>query len=237
MNIRITMNPYEKDNLVAIGRVVFDNSYALENVCVKKSQEGNLYVELPKYKTKKKDENSFDILDENNNQEYEYKDVFHPITSDSRKELFDAVINEYWCAKNGDREVYKSGFYTVNSNIEISNATFNEYKNESLLGFANVVFGDAFVLETAKLRESEKGEYLDLPKYKTAARDDNGNKIYDSNGKIQMEYRDVFHPVSKESYNKLLGAISDAHKNKSSSLASSLEPVDDEIMLSSNRSR
>ncbi len=238
MDIRITIHPYEKDNLVAFGNVVFDNKYALENVRIKKSQEGNLYVDLPKYKTKKKDENGFDMLDENNNQIYEYRDVFHPITAQSRSELFDSIINEYWCAKNGQREVYKSGYYTLNSNTEISDATFNEYTDDKLIGFANVVFDNAFVLESAKLRISDKGEYLDLPKYKTASRDDHGNVKYDAQGNITPEYKDVFHPITKESYNNLLEAISNAHaQSKSSSISNSIEPVDDEIFLGSNKTR
>ena len=237
MKVKIKVNPYEKDDMLGYATINFDDKYVYENVRIKKSKiDGSPYIQMPQYRQKQKDENNFDVLDENGKQVYNYKDVFHPITSTSREDLYNNIINEYYNAKDGKREKYKWGTYTMSQSLNISDVYYNEFTSDKLHGFANVSFGE-FALENVKLRYSDKGEYLDLPKYKTLARDDNGNVIYE-NGTPKLVYKDAFHPITKEAQEELLQSVSNARSNKLANVNRNLQnsqPVDDEILDLTNK--
>ncbi len=223
MNIKITVNPYnnEKAKMLGYATVNFEDKYVLENIKIKDGQHGR-YVELPKYSVPKKDDNGKVLVDIYGKTEFERKDIFHPITADMNKEFTEAILTEYKnIVDNGRSNVYsgdkRSTDYTLSGDFNISRTTagVHEKKNENdnLLGMATMSFGNSFMLDRIKVKEStsEKNagkEIIELPKYRTTAKDENGKVLAD-----EYEYKDAFHAITTEGYNEMYNAVIDSYHN------------------------
>lgn len=201
MKITITVNKHEVDNLRGFANIKFDESYALENVKIKESQNGLLYVEMPRYKRTGRDG------------ETEYRDVFHPISADMRKAFNEAIMSAYSQA-NDKAKVF--AFEYGSEPLVVSRVSTHLYEKDALKAFSNVVFKQGFALENAKVKHSSQSGnlFIDLPKYKNAAKDESGNLQKDENGDTLYAYRDCFHPISKDAYNTLSSAIIEAYEQK-----------------------
>lgn len=204
MKMTITINKYngaDKDNnLRGFANVVMDD-FALENVKIKESKSGELYAELPRYKRNK------------GNGEAEYKDVFHPIKQETRQALNEAVLSSYEkTEENGQKFAYNYGKEPMA--VKQVKVSLYEKEKEHLKGFANVVFNNGFALENVRIKLSDKsGElYPDLAKYSFKDRDDNGEVKLDENGNEAKVYKDIFHPITKESYNNFRRAVIAAYQ-------------------------
>lgn len=89
---KIKANPYEKNNIVGLAKVGFGDAYILENIVIKSGSNGE-YLDLPSYRVKAKDNNGNVVKDENGNDKFECKDMFHPITADAQAELRNSVVS------------------------------------------------------------------------------------------------------------------------------------------------
>ncbi len=202
MKMTITINKFEKDNLKGFANVKFDENYALENVKIKAAQSsGELYVELPRYKRTDR------------NGESEYKDVFHPISSDMRGAFNEAIISAYNQA-TADSRVFAYAY--GDKPLTIKNVGVNLYEKDNMRGFANVVFANGFALENVKVKYSEQSQslYPDLAKYRTAEKDDTGNIVTNEEGETQYVYKDCFHPITSNDYKNLRMAVVTAYEAK-----------------------
>lgn len=97
-------------------------------------------------------------------------------------------------------------------NIKI---TVNPYENEKtkMLGYATVNFEDKYVLENIKIKNGQYGRYVELPKYSTPKKDDNGKIIENIYGKPEFEYKDIFHPLNADMNKEFTDAILTEYKN------------------------
>ncbi len=202
MKMTITINKYDgadkNNNLRGFANVQMDE-FALENVKIKESKKGELYAELPRYKRNK------------GNGEVEYKDVFHPIKHETRQALNEAVLSSYEkTTENGQKFAYNYG----KEPMAVKQVKVSLYEKDNLKGFANVVFNNGFALENVRIKHSDKsGElYPDLAKYSFKDKDDNGEVKLDENGKEVKVYKDIFHPITKESYNSFYRAVMAAYQ-------------------------
>lgn len=97
------------------------------------------------------------------------------------------------------REVDRNMKYTI---------TVNEVKesNNSLKGFATVVFGNAFkITNIAIMENSESGQlFVSMPRYKTNEKDENQQDIY----------QDICNPITKEFREQLYGEILKAFEDR-----------------------
>lgn len=97
------------------------------------------------------------------------------------------------------REVDRSMKYTI---------TVNEVKesNNSLKGFATVVFGNAFkITNIAIMGNSESGQlFVSMPRYKTNEKDENQQDVY----------QDICNPITKEFREELYGEILKAFEER-----------------------
>lgn len=86
--------------------------------------------------------------------------------------------------------------------------TVNEVKesNNSLKGFATVVFGNAFkITNIAIMENSESGQlFVSMPRYKTNEKDENQQDIY----------QDICNPITKEFREQLYGEILKAFEDR-----------------------
>lgn len=96
LQFKVSVNPYERQggNVRGIGRIYFNDNFVINNVSVLQGKE-NLFVAMPSYKTKQKDEQGKAI----------YQDVCYPVTKEFREVLYGEVIDSYNAAK--DRNVSK----------------------------------------------------------------------------------------------------------------------------------
>lgn len=207
MKLKVSVVPYENGNLRGYANVVLDNKYALEGVKIINGKNGN-FVELPKYQILKKDENGNAMANEKGELLFEKKDVFHPITAEINSQFRMAILNTYTQSKlNGFPKTATE--YDIDCDFNISNVRSTPFINDKdkTVGLANVVFGNAFVLERAKVRSGENGEYIDLPKTKRQAKDENGNVEVNEKGEPKYIYPDIFHPITSEAHQELKNTI------------------------------
>lgn len=86
-------------NVKAFAAVTFGDCFKIPNIAVVKTQEGEPFVSMPSFKSKERNEHNQPV----------YKDVCNPITSDFRKELYDAILTLYGeIQQSGKSEVSKA---------------------------------------------------------------------------------------------------------------------------------
>ncbi len=96
LQFKVSVVPYERQsgNVRGIGRIYFNDNFVINNVSVLQGKE-NLFVAMPSYKTKQKDEQGKTV----------YQDVCYPVTKEFREVLYGEVIDSYNAAK--ERNVSK----------------------------------------------------------------------------------------------------------------------------------
>lgn len=96
LQFKVSVVPFERQesNIRGIGRVYLNDNFVVNNIYVLQGKE-NLFVAMPSYKTKQKDEQGKMI----------YQDVCYPVTKEFREVLYGKVIDSYNAVK--DRNVSK----------------------------------------------------------------------------------------------------------------------------------
>ena len=109
----VTVTPYEREgsNIRGLARIYIEDCFIINNVNILQGKE-KVFVAMPSYKTKQKDENGKDI----------YQDICYPVTKDFREKLYSEVERAYEEAKNKERnnsnknrDINQGGFEKVNS--------------------------------------------------------------------------------------------------------------------------
>lgn len=93
--IEVRVTPYEKEgsNLKGLVSLKIEGCIAVNNITVKESKEGNLYVDMPTYKAKQLDDQG----------RASYKDICNPVTAKFNEKLSSAVLQSYEAAQNKER--------------------------------------------------------------------------------------------------------------------------------------
>ena len=91
----VTVTPYEREgsNIKGLARIYFEDSFIVNNVNILQGKE-KVFVAMPSYKTKQKDENGKDI----------YQDICYPVTRDFREKLYGEIERAYQEAKDKQQE-------------------------------------------------------------------------------------------------------------------------------------
>lgn len=94
--VEVRVTPYEKEgsNLKGLVSLKIEGCMAVNNITVKESKEGNLYVDMPTYKAKQLDEQG----------RASYKDICNPITAKFQEKLSKAVLESYEAAKENVKD-------------------------------------------------------------------------------------------------------------------------------------
>ena len=86
---------FESDGAAkGLARLYLDDSFVINNVAIKESKSGDLFMSMPSYKTNQVDENGKAV----------YKDICYPATKEFRAELQDAIVKAYQEVKNPGKE-------------------------------------------------------------------------------------------------------------------------------------
>ena len=94
----VTVTPYEREgsNIRVLARIYFEDSFIVNNVNILQGKE-TVFVAMPSYKTKQKDENGKDI----------YQDICYPVTKELREKLYSEIERAYAEAKEKQQEQAK----------------------------------------------------------------------------------------------------------------------------------
>lgn len=82
----VKVTPFEREgsNIKGLARIYLDDSFVINNVSVLQGKD-NVFVAMPSYKTKQKDEQGKVV----------YQDVCYPVTKEFRENLYGEIIENY----------------------------------------------------------------------------------------------------------------------------------------------
>jgi len=175
-------------NLRGFATVVFGDSFKISNIAILESNEGKLFVSMPRYKSNEKGENGAVV----------YKDVCNPITKEFHDELYDNILEAFDKAKGQEKaEGKKMDDCTEMPSFSVS-VTPYEREGSNIRGLARIYFEDNFVVNNVSiLQGKEDSLFVAMPSYRT-------KQVNDSNKPI---YQDVCYPVTKEFRERLYGEL------------------------------
>ena len=161
------------NGVVGVATVTFGNSFKVQNIAIKQSGEGKLFVAMPSYKSKQVDDEGKPV----------YKDICNPITKDFREQLYNAILssfnsgNEAFIGEADDRKEPKVG-------VKIT-----PYDKGATKAMANLYLEDGFVVSGVTVKKSNEGNlFISMPSYKTNQVGEDGKPVY----------KDICYPVTKE---------------------------------------
>ena len=91
----VTVTPYEREgsNIRGFARIYFEDCFIVNNVNILQGKE-KVFVSMPSYRTKQKDENGRDI----------YRDICYPVTKNFRAKFYGEIEKAYEEAKEKQRQ-------------------------------------------------------------------------------------------------------------------------------------
>ena len=94
----VSVTPFEREgsNIRGLARIYFEDSFIVNNVNILQGKD-KVFVAMPSYKTKQKDENGKDI----------YQDICYPVTKEFREKLYTEIERAYEEAKEKQQEQAK----------------------------------------------------------------------------------------------------------------------------------
>lgn len=91
----VRTSKYENGSIVGLANVGFSQSYMIEGVQIKVSQDGHEYLSMPTYRQPEL-QNGRPVYDENGKPKMKYRDVFKPITREAYDEIRNAVVSTFY---------------------------------------------------------------------------------------------------------------------------------------------
>ncbi len=173
-NIKVNKLNNDEWSTKAFVSLTINDSFKINDITVRESKDGSLFVAMPGYRTNKVDEYGNPV----------YRNYCYPITAEFRKELFDNILKAY----EKDKEV------TVNPKTKKLTYEVNMFAcngNTNIESMGRVKFDDCFVVDGLKVIDSEKGSFVAMPSKGRTGEDGN------------LEYTDICYPVTKEFREKL----------------------------------
>lgn len=86
LRFKVSVVPFEREgsNIKGTGKIYFNDNFVVNNVSIVQGKE-KLFVSMPSYKTKQKDEQGKAV----------YQDVCYPVTKEFREVLYEEIIDSY----------------------------------------------------------------------------------------------------------------------------------------------
>lgn len=185
----ITTNKVNSSNngLKGFATVVFGDSFKITNIAIMENTEtGKLFVSMPRYKAKEKDENNKDV----------YVDICHPISKEFREQLYGDILAVF----NEEKEMNEIPIIEEPEFTVAVSPTMSEDGN--ILGYARIYFGEDFIVGNVTVMKGQNGPFVSMPSYKTKEVDENNKPVY----------RDICYPITKEYREKVYSAILETYE-------------------------
>lgn len=178
----------------AFATVTLGDSFKITNVAVVEGREKQLFVSMPSYRSKERDEYNQAV----------YKDVCNPITKEFRDKLYGEILALYAeMEQTGKAELVKETVGAPEPEFTVKVTPF-EREGSNVLGLARIYFEDSFVVGNVSILKGKEKKFITMPSYKA--------KQTGRDGKPQ--YQDVCFPVTKEFREKLYNAILDEYRQE-----------------------
>lgn len=175
-------------NLRGFVTVVFGDSFKISNIAILESNEGKLFVSMPRYKSNERGGNGATV----------YKDVCNPITKEFHDELYDNILEAFDKVQNQNKAEGKGGHDSVEMPAFSVSVTPYEREGSNIRGLARIYFEASFVVSNVSiLQGKEDNLFVAMPSYRTKQIDDKNKPVY----------QDVCYPVTKEFREKLYGEL------------------------------
>lgn len=191
-SIKVNEVTNSEGSLKGYASVTLNDSFKLSNIRIFENQEtGSLFVTMPSYKTSEIGENGENI----------YKDIFNPITKETRDELYSNILDTY--RELHDHQAGRSNRITVNERDTAMpdfsvRVTPYEREGSNVRGLASIYFDNSIVVNNVTVNESRDGKlYVNMPSYKSSQSDEHGKPVY----------KDFCNPVTAKFREKLYGEI------------------------------
>lgn len=191
-SIKVNEVTNNEGSLKGYASVTLSDSFKLSNIRIFENQEtGELFVAMPNYKTSEVGENGENV----------YKDIFHPITKESREELYANILDTY--RELHDHQAGRSHRTTVNEKDTVMpdfsvRVTPYEREGSNVRGLASICFDNSIVVNNVTVNESRDGKlYVNMPSYRSSQTDEHGKPVY----------KDFCNPVTAKFREKLYGDI------------------------------
>lgn len=119
----VTVTPYEREgsNIRGLARIYFEDCFIVNNVNILQGKE-KVFVSMPSYRTKQKNENGRDI----------YQDICYPVTKNFRAKLYGEIEKAYEAAKEKQRQ--------ETDGIQQKTAVVNDADKNKISGAENLPF-------------------------------------------------------------------------------------------------
>ena len=176
----------------AFATVTFGDCFKITNIAVVEGKENKPFVSMPSFKSKERTEHNEPV----------YKDVCNPITSEFRKELYEAILALYGeMEQSGRTEVSKAAERPEEPEFRVAVTPF-EREGSNIRGLGRIYFEDSFVVSNVSIIQGKETEFVAMPSY-----------MVKQNGKDgKSQYQDVCFPVTKEFREKLYDALMDCYR-------------------------
>lgn len=169
MKISVRTTHYTNDNspqLRGYATVKFDDSYVLESVKIMERQDSNeIFIALPSLMVRTKDQNGNYVINDKGEYVKEFKEVFHPITAESRKVLNSAIMDSF--NKN-------DGKYTTvefgNDRFQPTLARIFESSVKDIEGVGSVIFLTVLCLKMFRSEMAKAVNILTRPNVRSEMR-------------------------------------------------------------------
>lgn len=178
----------------AFATITLGDSFKITNVAVIEGRENKLFVSMPSFRSKERNEHNQAV----------YKDVCNPITKEFREKLYGDILDLYAeMEQTGKAEVTREAAEEKEPSFTVKVKPF-EREGSNILGLARIYFEDSFVVSNVSILKGKDKEFIAMPSYKA--------KQIGKDGKPQ--YQDVCFPVTKEFREKLYDAILESYKKE-----------------------
>lgn len=146
-NVKISTKEIPNTNIIGQASCVVNGTIAVNSITIRKTNDGQLYVQMPQMKNTKTDK---------------YQDIAFPLTADGRKQINEVILNHF---NNKDISQQKTNA-ECSSNIQVSlfNTNSNNEATSSLLARGSMSIDNEFVIKNVKVVVSKNGEpFMALP--------------------------------------------------------------------------
>jgi len=187
-------------HLRGFATLIIGNDFKISNIAILESNEGKLFVSMPRYKSSDKDEKGENV----------YKDVCNPITKEFREELYDNILEAFEKAKCADKTEEVKGQEGIEMPSFSVSVTPFEREGSNIRGLARIYFEDCFIVNNVSiLQGKENNLFVAMPSYRTKQVDENQKPVY----------QDVCYPVTKEFREKLYGELISSYQEAKDKVA------------------
>ncbi|MEY8330852.1 septation protein SpoVG family protein [Lachnospiraceae bacterium 48-33] len=191
---KVEVTPVEnREGLKGTGSLCFDESLKITGLKILEKKAGGLYVSMPAYKTKEKDEEGHPV----------YASICAPRNKEFAAELTENFLKTYDEAlKKGEKAelIVEGEERELNARV-----TPFEKQGSNILGLGTLNIGNDFKINNIRVSQGvsrgNKFEYVDMPSYKTTK---NGEETYQA----------YAYGVTAEARKKIINTVKNAYKEE-----------------------